>query len=258
MVYCPRFISAEAAAPLKLRAAEAYSANERVIFSTRPLENDPELGLAQAIDRENLRAPGFETKDGVGAGTDFDAGKQVEWDPEVVREDRFDGVAVSEESDSLVRIFALNFLQECDHSALGLKHRLAIGNARAAAVEIEVLPSRVSIQIVDRFSGPVAEVDFVDLGRDLDLKAEAPGGGFGRLARAFEGAAENPLDADSRKIARDAFSLGPALIVEVNIRKARGQESFCQVIVCAVANEIEGGHVIKSKTRRPGNLRYML
>ena len=80
---------------------------------------------------------------------------------------------MGEESDGLVRIFALNFLQECDHSALGLKHRLAIGNACAAAVEIEVFPSRVAIQIADRFTSPVAEVDFLDLGRDLEAVHDA-------------------------------------------------------------------------------------
>src|SRR5690348_3154478 len=85
--------------------------------------------------------------------------------------------------DAIARVVAKRI--EMLHDApLQLPHALAVGRTARASSAVPAPPCRIVIQFTEQASGPVAEIDFVDLRDDLHRQTKACGNDAGRLLRA--------------------------------------------------------------------------
>src|SRR5215213_7409268 len=73
-----------------------------------------------------------------------------------------------------------------DHTLLRLQHALAAGSARDLTCRIPLLPGRIGFDLVERATGPFAQVDLVDCRHYLSRRAAMLSDGSGGLARALQ------------------------------------------------------------------------
>src|SRR3954470_14600707 len=102
---------------------------------------------------------------------DLEAQHVIERHSEVVRYRATQEVAVTYDRDPALRSLRRAALQESDDAGLRLQHELAPRNARYRTLGVEARPARVPIEILKSLSGPLAEIDLLELLGDFDFSS---------------------------------------------------------------------------------------
>src|SRR5690349_13526376 len=109
--------------------------------------------------------------------------KIVERDTGVVQKRGADRFGMTDNDDRTISRVVPELFEVSHHSKLELVHALAIRRPAAAADVVPALPGRIIGEVVEGASGPVAKIDFVDGGNDLDGQMEMRGENGSRLLR---------------------------------------------------------------------------
>lgn len=109
-----------------------------------------------------------------------------------------------------------------------------------AAKPVEVLPRRVRDEVLERRSGPVAEVDLVEGKVDVDPEPVPGGDRLGGLARPFAGAGEHRKDRPLGEPVGQRLGLGTPRPVKRMPGQTAGEHPP-QQIVAGVPDQVERG-----------------
>ena len=82
-----------------------------------------------------------------------------------------DHVAVAYEADGFFPVPLAELVHEGDDAELCFEQQLAVGDAGGAMQQVEFAPTRQPVELVVALAGPVAEIDLVELGRELERQS---------------------------------------------------------------------------------------
>lgn len=115
-------------------------------------------------------------------------------------------------------VLAADGIHPLHDTLLYFEHRFASGNSRSAAKRIETPPTRIIGEVLECFSGPLAEIDLGDRIGGLNWKTEPVRKVMRRIHRALQGAAVNRGYRAVRKALRHFLRLRVSFRVQVDSR----------------------------------------
>src|SRR5215217_7647624 len=134
-------------------------------------------------------------------------------------------------------------LQLCNHSTLHLEKRFSAGNGRHAAIGVESSPAFVARELVERLSGPLTKIDFVQRGIFLNFKTHTARDCFRRFQRSFKRTAVDGLERYSLESIGQPLCLESSFFIQTNIGCAAPQ-CLAEAAARSVSDEKESRHAI--------------